>query len=287
MIVETVSFPGDNVKLKAYCYEPSPEIPEFSVRPAVIVCPGGGYEYCSDREADPIATYFLAQGFNSFIFTYSVGADAAFPRPLVELSRALKLIRENSQKWHIDPEKIAVCGFSAGGHLAATLGTLWNNPEVSDLSDCQNGENFPNAIILGYPVTTTSWMENSGQLNRIIGDRDFNSTVRLLSTHKNVGKHTPPTFLFHTYNDGCVPVEDSLLFATACAENDVPFELHIYTNGGHGISTATAATSYIDREVQKWMYAASSWLWRLFGRADFGDFQNDPNRARPSERNKN
>jgi len=286
MKIEIVNFPGENVTLKAYLYEESEEIKEWKKRPAVVVCPGGGYCMCSDREADPIAMHFSAKGFNTFVFTYSLNKEAAFPRPLVELSIAMKTIRENADKWGIESDKIAVCGFSAGGHLAASLGTLWNNEEVMEQSGCMNGENQPNALILGYPVASTSWLENSNHLKRIVGDRDFDSTVNLLQPYKNVGKQTPPSFIFHTYFDNVVPVEDSLCFAEGCAKADVPFELHVYTNGCHGMATATALTSGVDHQLSPWMDTSSDWLWRLFGRSDYQQFGSNTNRAHPCDRNK-
>lgn len=286
MKFEVIEYPGENVKLKAYLYEESEEMPEWKKRPAVVVCPGGGYWMCSDREADPIAMHFSAKGFNTFVFTYSLNKDAAYPRPLVELSRAMKTIRENADKWGIVSDKIAVCGFSAGGHLAASLGTLWNNEEVTEQSGCMNGENQPNALILGYPVASTSWIENNTQLERMVGNRDFDSTIELLQPYKNVGKQTPPSFIFHTYFDNCVPVEDSLLFAQSCAKADVPFDLHVYTNGWHGMSTATAMTSGVDHQLSPWMDTASDWLWRLFGRCDYQSFGTGQDRAHPCERNK-
>ncbi|MBR5451898.1 MAG: alpha/beta hydrolase [Clostridia bacterium] len=272
----------EGVTLKGYLYEANDEMPYFNKRPAVVVCPGGGYLFCSAREADPVATVFSAAGFNTFICTYTVGENAAFPSSLVDLSIAVKDIRENADDWGIDADKIAVCGFSAGGHLCASLGTLWNLPEVQEKSGCMNGENKPNALVLGYPVINTySWMEP--HVVRLAGDRDFNETVNLLNTDKNVGPHTPPAFIMHTYCDDVVAVEDSLNFANAMAANDRPFELHIFTNGVHGISVGDMRVGSNEPEASKWCDMACDWLWKLFGRDDKAALKFGENRKHPEK----
>ena len=268
---------SDSCYLKGYLYEESAEMPYFSKRPAVVVVPGGGYWFCSDREADPIAAFYSGAGFNTFVFRYTCGEAAVFPTPLVELSTAMKYIRENADEWHIDPDKIAVCGFSAGGHLCASLGTLWNNAEIRELSGCKNGENKPDALVLGYPVINTrSWMVP--EVDRLVGNRDRKSTVDLLDTEKQVGAHTPPSFIFHTYSDSVVAVEDSLCFANAMAANNRPFELHIFTNGAHGLATADGLTGKGEPEVRNWMDMSSHWLWMLFGRDDIEPMSNGSTR---------
>lgn len=257
----------EGVSLKGYLYEANSEMPYFSKRPAVVVCPGGGYYFCSAREADPVANVFLAAGFHTFVCTYTVGENAAFPSSLIDLSIAMKDIRENAEDWGIEVDKIAVCGFSAGGHLCATLGTLWNLPEIQEKSGCYKGENKPNALVLGYPVINTySWMKP--HVMRLAGDRNVNDAINLLNADKNVGPQTPPAFIMHTYCDNAVAVEDSLNFANAMAANNRPFELHIFTNGEHGISVGDKRVGCNEPEASKWCDMACDWLWKLFGRAD-------------------
>lgn len=275
-------------RLVAYLHEPAGEMSYLNTRPAVVVCPGGGYVYCSRREADPIAMQYLAAGFHAFVLYYSAGEDVSFPTPLCELSQSMKLIRDNSEEWGIIPDKIAVCGFSAGGHLSASLGTLWNHPIIEKKTGMKNGENRPNALILGYPVTTTSWMVNDGAIERIL--REDNSLKELLCCQNFVGKHTPPAFLFHTYMDNLVPVEDSLCFANAMAKQDIPFEMHIFKDGGHGLSLASPLTGHFGDgvdglESSEWVKMSTRWLWRLFEmpgipKRDFG------RRAYPLEENR-
>ena len=268
------------VALKGLLYEPSDEIKSMQNRPAVVVVPGGGYNCCSDREADPIASYFFGRGFQVFIFTYSLGEQAVFPTPAVELSVAIKDIRAHAEEWHVIPEQIALCGFSAGGHLCATLGTEWNLPEIAEKSNCPNGENKPNALVLGYPVINTrSWMR--GEVDRLAGSRDRAEAVHLLNTDEQVGPHTPPAFVFHTYADSVVAVEDTLSFITAMAKHDRLFEAHIFPTGEHGAATGDATTDFDEPEVAAWMPMASAFLWRLFGRKDLHPINLTPHRAHP------
>jgi acetyl esterase/lipase len=258
------------VHLTAYLHDISPELPTWPMRPAVLVLPGGGYGFTSDREADPIALAFLAAGFHAFVLRYSVAPHAAFPNSLCDASRAMQLIRRHAAEWGVDADKIAVCGFSAGGHLAASLGTLWNDPEVVQQSGVTDGTNRPNALILMYPVITAGLHTHGGSIQNLCAGRDVEAMRARLSCELNVGPHTPPSFLFHTFMDNAVPVENSLLFASALARADVPFELHIYPNGVHGLALANALTAncqaaMLDRDAEAWLGLCVNWLWRLFG----------------------
>lgn len=267
MISKRITFDIENdVYMNCYIHEnpPRPDHPENMARPAVVVCPGGAYNSLCSREADPIALDYLAAGYNTFVLYYSIKEKAAYPQPLLDLCKAVKHIRTNADKLNVIPNKIAVCGFSAGGHLAASLGTLWNNPEIKELSNCKNEENKPNALILCYPVITSrSWM--ASQLPRLIGNRNPIETEKLLNCNQNVGPHTPPAFLLHTFMDDLVSVKESLDFATAMNENDIPFEMHIFPNGVHGLGTGNIETGgHIEPSFNKWMNLSILWLDRLF-----------------------
>lgn len=263
MIYETYPI-REHGKLVRLGYEKSPEIGYHDARPAVVVCPGGGYWWCSDREADPVAMKFAAEGYQVFILYYSCQENAVFPNSLLDLCTAMKFIRENAEKFGVISEKIAVCGFSAGGHLAASLGVYWNDPEIQEKSGCKNGENRPDGLILGYPVISTSWMENDGSLERIIGNNDHETTYKKLNLHKNVTESCPQTFLCHTVRDTIVPVEDSLNFASALIGAGVPCELHIFPNGGHGLSLSNdqVCEDGGDESFRKWVALAMDWLKR-------------------------
>ncbi len=277
------------ISLTAYLHEYSPEMPLWRERPAVLVLPGGGYQMTSDREADPVALSFLAQGFHAFVLRYSVGKRAAFPRPLCDVSRAVKHIRDHAENWGARPDQIAVCGFSAGGHLAASLGTLWNDPAVMEAAEVKEGENRPDALILCYPVISAVNEPQAIWFTTQIDAERREEMYAKISCELHVGPHTPPTFLFHTYDDEVVPVENSLLFAQALARADIPFELHLFQHGAHGLSLAnelcsTGTATMVESRAAQWLGLATTWLWQLFGmprstaagptskrRAHFGD----------------
>lgn len=271
--------PENNVYLNCYIHENPPiAFSEEMDRPAVVVCPGGGYSHLSEREADPVALEYLAKGFNAFVLYYSLNEAAVFPKTIVDLSMALKIIRENAEEWHIIKNKIAVCGFSAGGHLCASLGVHWNLPEVMEKSGCKNNENQPNALILCYPVITTrGWMAFKYQ--KFLGDRDPEEIKKMLDCSLHVGSHTPPAFLTHNFADGSVPVQESLEFARVLEQNNIPFEMHIVPNGYHGMGLGNLETArYEDPSFAKWMELSILWLNRLF--SDKKEEFNAVNRAR-------
>lgn len=255
---------GYTATLTTYILEETvyPENPRR--KPAVIILPGSGYWKCCPREGEPVAMKYLARGYNAFVLMYSCSPDV-YPKALCEVSEAVKLVRKNADKWNIDPDKIAVCGFSAGGHLAATLGTLWNKePAVK----C-DGSNKPNALILGYPVITSSEeYSHKGSFDNLLQERvEDKELMEFLSPEKQVSKDTPPTFIFHAYGDDCVPMENSMMFASALKKADVPFELHIFPRGCHGFGTAEyEASTYEDVEhISQWVPLSVKWLDDLFG----------------------
>ena len=254
----------NNVYLNCYLHEKEPKWDYGFDRPAVVVCPGGGYHMCSPREADPIALQYSSKGYNTFVLYYTVGENAVFPKPLIDLSKAMKIIRENAAEWGVIPNKIAVLGFSAGGHLTASLGVHWNLPEVTEKSGCKNGENKPDRLILCYPVITPrSWMRNA--LPRLIGNRDVDSTIKLLDVSAHVNEDTPPSFLVHTFMDDAVSVEESLDFARALDKNNVPFELHVFPEGNHGLATGDEQTcNGFYPSFNKWIDLSVLWLKTTF-----------------------
>ncbi len=232
-----------NVTLTAMVQDVGGEYRTVTERPGIIVIPGGGYSFCSDREAEPVAMAYLNAGFDAFILRYSVGADAVWPRPLEDYEEAMALIREHAEEWHVMADKIAVVGFSAGGHLAGAAATM--------------SRNRPAAAILGYAV--------------------LNEDVRGCSdTAPDVTKHvdydTCPCFLFATRTDSVVPIMNSVEMMAALAQNDISFESHIYSFGPHGFSTAEhvvqAAGTAITVRAADWVQDSIGWLKEILG--DFG-----------------
>ena len=220
-------------------------------RPMVIVVPGGAYAYCSDREAEAVAVKFLAEGIHAAVLRFSV-APNRFPAAALELAWSLQYCRAHAAEWHVRPDAISVCGFSAGGHLAGTLGTLWQEPVFQHVLG--DGPSWrPDSQILCYPVLTLGEFTHEGSRENLLGapeDPDNQlEKVEALSLETRVSASTPPTFLWHTAEDGAVPVENSLMYAAACRRNGVPFELHIFEQGGHGLSTCQEITANQEKEI--------------------------------------
>lgn len=236
-------------------------------RGAVLICPGGGYSFISPREAEPIAIKFNAAGFHAFVLNYSV-APNKHPQSLLDASRAMCIIRENSVEWSIDASKIAVCGFSAGGHLAANLGVHWDKDYLKNIPGITPGTNNPNALILCYPVITSGKYAHTDSISNLLGVDYDKSLENQMSLELNVSQRTPPTFLWHTFEDNSVPVENSMLFAQALRSKNIPFELHIFPEGPHGLSLATEETTENGNRVYPnvaiWIKLCITWLTNQF-----------------------
>jgi acetyl esterase/lipase len=250
--------------LKEFIIENSKGIDEFKKRPAIVVCPGGGYGGVSDREGIPVALRFVGEGYSAFVLTYSV-APYKYPTQLLEVSASIAYIRENSQKYNIDTDKIIVIGFSAGGHLVASIGTLWDEELITDTLKIEKGTNKPNGLILSYPVITSGEYAHKGSFLNLIGDENENKELyEYLSLENRVSADTMPTFLWHTANDTVVPVENSLLFGMALSKNKVPFEMHIFPDGVHGLSLCNKLTAcnenLLNPHCEQWFDLVINWL---------------------------
>lgn len=236
------TFERENVTLTGYIHDISDELKNAQIRPAVLIFPGGGYYMCSDREAEPVALAYMAEGYQAFVLRYSVGNKVPFSQSYEDACAALAFLKENSGELHVDDKKIAIAGFSAGGHLAAALGTM--------------GKDKPSAMILGYPAILSSM--GDGICKEIPG------------LNEEVTSETPPAFIFSTSNDIIVPVENSLKFAEALDKNGVEFELHIFRKGAHGLSLAKPLTSNGERNmvnpaVAEWFAESVRWLKEIWG----------------------
>ncbi|HLS92168.1 MAG TPA: alpha/beta hydrolase [Microbacterium sp.] len=280
--------PGrDDVTLTTYLLDATAALPASGSQPAVLVLPGGGYTHCSEREGEPIAMAFAALGYHAFVLRYSVYGepdpadpfaerpDARFPRPLEDVGLAMRAIHERAGEWQVDVDRIALCGFSAGGHNAAMYGTRWAAPVVTDVA----GEGLrPAALILGYAISDFAALSQaavaSGGSERdaarvlssaFLGDPDPDlEQLTSVSPARLVDGSTPPTFLWATVGDTRVPATQSLRFAEALAEHGIPHELHVYAGGRHGMALATPATAagpdHIDERIATWFPHAVAWL---------------------------
>lgn len=226
--------------------------------PAVLVLPGGGYGGCADHEGDPVACWLNSLGISAFVLDYSV-APRRFPRPLHDARRAMQYIRRHAEPFKIDPDRVGVIGFSAGGHLAASLSNLYGekNPAVAD--ELEEVGARPDLAILCYPVISWGPFGHVGSKNNLLGPDPDPCLVERTSMENAVHAATPPTFLWHTAADGGVPVENSYLYAMALRKNKVPHELHVYPEGAHGLGLATQRNKR-NPHVAQWRHACERWL---------------------------
>lgn len=230
-------------------------------RPAMLVIPGGGYFMVSDRENEPVALRFLSEGYSVFCLTYTV--QTPYPTPLLEGAMAMAYIRENAKKYAVDSAHVAAIGFSAGGHLAGMLATLYADKEITRVLGTRNVR--PDAVVLSYAVMTTGIKTHGGTADTISGGDP--ALREHLSLEKCVTKDSPPAFIWHTGSDGAVPVENALMAAQAYRSAGVPFELHIFEEGVHGLSVADIETAgggendaLVNVPVQSWLPLLFTWL---------------------------
>ena len=224
---------------------------------AVIICPGGGYGIlAASHEGSDVARRFNEMGVTAFVLKYRLPNDKLMIHkeigPLQDAQRAIQLVRQNAKKWNINKNKIGIMGFSAGGHLASTAGTHFDkayidNPKHTSLR--------PDFMLLGYPVISfTDTLTHSGSRNNLIGKNPSMEKVKEYSNELHINKNTPPTFLVHAKDDGAVKVENTLMFAEALKQNNVPVEVYLYEKGGHGfgMNNKTSEVRWMDL-LEKWM----------------------------------
>ena len=228
-----------NVSLTAYLQEVDGEF-GFSKRPTMLVLPGGGYAMCSDREADPVASAYLKAGYQAFILRYTVKDKGLWPQPLEDYEQAMALIAENADQWHVDPTKVAVVGFSAGGHLAACAATI--------------AEHRPAAAVLVYPA--------------ILKDIVDMCAPGMPYPHEHVTSDTCPCFLAAARDDRTVLIQNTLSMEMALADKGVAFESHIYSYGGHGFSTGDdwIITNSVCPRLPRWVPDSIEWLGEVMGK---------------------
>ncbi|MDE6128226.1 MAG: alpha/beta hydrolase [Lachnospiraceae bacterium] len=234
-------------------------------RPMVILCPGGGYDHISVRESESEALQFLAMGCHAAVLRYTVAER--YTVPLTELAFAVKYIREHAEEWHIDRSRVIVQGSSAGGHLAASLGVFWQEKWLWEPAGADSAEEIkPDGMLLCYPVITAEIFAQRGYLGVLTGGDE--TLLERFSLEKSVNPHTPRAFIWHTFTDATVPVENSLLLVGALRRHNIPTEFHLYPKGQHGLALASPLTasrdgSHMQKECESWIALARVWIENL------------------------
>ena len=300
MITKTFHLYDDRpgVTLTAYVLDDSKELLDGKHRPGILICPGGAYLGCSDREAEPVALRFNAMGYHAFVLRYSTytldhpGFDAfgnekmevnphsMYPSPMRDIGKAFLLLHEHAADWRLEMDKIALCGFSAGAHNCAMFSVYWNQPVIHAFFDEEPGKFKPAATILAYTLADYHLMVqkfDNPAAGAISSAANFaylgtqtpsDELLDKVSPAKQVTSSTPPMFLWSTAADTLVPVENTTRMATALAQAKVPFEVHIFEEGPHGLSlgdqSSAGNAAFINADAAQWVGLAERWLKKRF-----------------------
>jgi acetyl esterase/lipase len=272
ILVATLSSTGQSVAIKlwdtkapnAIGNEPAdtPTITPFlapketASRAAIIICPGGGYARLSDvKEGSDVARWLNSLGISAFVLKYRLGMRYHQPNQLLDAARAVRYVRSNAARLEVDPDKIGIIGFSAGGHLASTLGTRFD-PGRSDSADpIERVSSRPDLMMLIYPVITMGEFTHAGSKRNLLGENPTETLIEQYSNERHLSSATPPTFIVHTLADAGVPVENSLMFVQALRRAKVPVEFHMYEKGPHGFGLAPT-----DPVLATWTDHCADWL---------------------------
>lgn len=259
-----INIPGhEDATFEGYILDCELSLGQETERPAIIICPGGGYLYCSPREGEPVALAYASRGIHAFILRYSTGRNAAGFAPLDEMDFVIGYIRDHAKEWHINPEKILTCGFSAGGHLALAAGVM--------------GKNRPNGMVLCYPATSMPNMPGADMMLKLLMGKNqvTDADAEKLELVSKVDKNTPPVFLVATAEDmltgfGALPL------AKRYSDMHLGYELHIFQHGPHGYSlanevSADGSSQVMNDSYAKWVDMSVSWIKKVFGEPVFVD----------------
>lgn len=235
---------------------PFPAPKETATGAAIVIFPGGGYARLSDvKEGSDVAKWLNTLGISAFVVKYRLGMRYHQPNPLLDAARAVRTVRARANEWNIDTNRIGILGFSAGGHLASTLGTHFDAGKPDDKDEIERVSSRPNVMVLLYPVITMGEFTHTGSKKNLLGENPTPDLIKQYSNEFNITKDTPPTFLVHTMTDAGVPVENSMMFSAALRKAGVPFELHLYERGPHGFGLASN-----DPVLSSWPGRCADWL---------------------------
>ncbi len=270
----------DDTDARVYIDAYLPDAP-LGAKPAMLVIPGGGYgEVCADREGEPIALAFAVRGFCTFVLNYRVGrAEDVYPLQLLDASRAMIYIRANAEALLVDPRRVYAVGFSAGGHLAGSLATMHDLPEITEELGVFAQQNRPDAVILAYPVVSAQLPTHIGSFEHLLGgafDTLRPQALQYVSLETQVNERTCPMFIWHTAEDEVVPPFGSVRLCEELLQRKIPVMLHIYPHGPHGFALANEMTSmgradFVDSLCERWVDDAAEWLRRLQDREAAAD----------------
>lgn len=288
MIIEEIYlFEGiSNATLTAYIQDSFQEYQSITERPAVILCPGGAFLGITEKEAEPVALQFIAEGYQVFLLRYSVGLEAArLPNPMIDAAKAISFVRENAKRWYINPNKIILTGFSTGGFVAAALGATWQEDYLSKALNVDNSILKPNALLLAYPILDMKLLQeqlkNKSQemqtliemMFQVIYGTQYPNQAQLdeWKIRRRITASMPPTFLWSTTEDGIIGNSANLEFVQILNAINIPYEFHLFQLGPHGISLGDYRVGYSEKQVKsfgnsiKWIDMALNWISDLFG----------------------
>ncbi|HZN67128.1 MAG TPA: alpha/beta hydrolase [Tepidisphaeraceae bacterium] len=253
--------PADVPTLTVY---PAESLPGAGPAPAIVICPGGGYGALANHEGEPVAKWLNTLGITGVVLKYRLGPRYRHPAPLQDAQRAIRTVRSKASEWNIDPKRVGILGFSAGGHLAATASTQFSPGEGKSSDPILRESSRPDVSVLLYPVITfTDPSTHGGSRRNLLGENPPKELIESMSAERRVTKDTPPAFIFHTVDDAGVPVENALLYASALRQHKVPFEMHLYEKGKHGVGLAQD-----DPVLGTWPARCADWLaGKGFGKA--------------------
>lgn len=271
MQYKTISFtvPGASSAAQLVCYVPEND-PELKIdyrRPAVVICPGGGYSKLAYGESEPIALRLMSLGFNAFVLKYHVNELGRYPIPQLEAAWAVAYVKDHAKELNTIEGKVFIAGFSAGGHLAASLGILWDQEPWAATLSLSKERIRPDGMVLSYPVITSGSLGHQGSFDCLLGE-ERPALNDALSLEKRVHATAVPAYIWHTFDDIVVPVENSLSLATQLRAFNVPFEMHIYATGVHGLSLCDGECwpdkpSHTRKEYAVWIEHAARWMKEL------------------------